>query len=151
MLYAVKIVEGELIDQVFAILNKCYRNMGHELYGSLFEDYKELNCAEEYLQGDEIMIFLTVYLYKKAIENYKVRSEVYGCESMVDFHKHLVTFLKVEHYSPHHITNISNTFKLATTKLLPKARNFPRVLKEYLLTGSYNETWGSVLLKIAIN
>lgn len=52
VLYAVKIVEGELIDQVFAILSKCYENLGFGLYSSLFEDYKELNCAEEYLQGD---------------------------------------------------------------------------------------------------
>ncbi len=70
---------------------------------------------------------------------------------MVDFHKHFLTFLKVEHYSPHHVTNISNTFRLATTKLLPHTRNFPRILKDYLLTGSYNETWGSVLLKTAID
>ncbi len=45
VLYAVKIVDGELIDQVFEILNKCYDNVGIDLYSSLFEDYKELNCA----------------------------------------------------------------------------------------------------------
>lgn len=33
---------------------------------------------------------------------------------------------------------------------MPHTKNFPRILKEYLLTGSYNEIWGSVLLKIAI-
>jgi hypothetical protein len=52
--------------------------MGMELYSSLFEDYKELNCAEEYLQGDEIMIFLTIYTYKKAIQNYKVSTQIFG-------------------------------------------------------------------------
>jgi hypothetical protein len=52
VLYAVKIVEGELIDQVLSILNKSYQSQGLDLYANLFEDYKELNCAEEYLQGD---------------------------------------------------------------------------------------------------
>ena len=80
---------------MLGILNKCYETVGVELYSSLFEDYKELNCAEEYLQGDEIMIFLTVYLYKKAIEKYKVSTKIFNSESMVDFHKHFVTFLKV--------------------------------------------------------
>jgi hypothetical protein len=70
---------------------------------------------------------------------------------MVDFHPHFINFLKVEHTSPHHIANIANTFKLSTTQLLPQGKNFPRILKEYLLTGCYNEVWGSVLLKIAIS
>lgn len=52
--------------------------MGIEIYSSLFEDYKELNCAEEYLQGDEIMIFLTMYLYKRAIKSYKVSARIFG-------------------------------------------------------------------------
>ena len=95
VLYAVKIVEGELIDQVLDILNKSYQSQAIDLYSNLFEDYKELNCAEEYLQGDEIMIFLTAYLYKKSIQNYKVSTLIFNSESMVDFHKHLVTFLKV--------------------------------------------------------
>ena len=37
------------------------------IFLSLFEDYKELECAEEYLQGDEIMLFFTIYIYKKAM------------------------------------------------------------------------------------
>lgn len=36
VLYAVKIVEGDLINQVLEILNKSYENMGIEIYSSLF-------------------------------------------------------------------------------------------------------------------
>lgn len=45
VLYAVKIVEGELMDEVLGILKKGYEQVGVDLYASLFEDYKELNCA----------------------------------------------------------------------------------------------------------
>jgi hypothetical protein len=35
------------------------------MFLALFLDYKDLYCTEEYLQGDEIMLFFTMYLYKK--------------------------------------------------------------------------------------
>lgn len=46
VLYAVKIVEGDLIDRLFAILERSYGAVGGEFCSRLFEDYKELNCAE---------------------------------------------------------------------------------------------------------
>lgn len=34
------------------------------LYTLLFEDFKEFNSAEEYLQGDEVMLFFTRFLFR---------------------------------------------------------------------------------------
>ena len=41
------------------------------------------------------MVFFTVYLYKKAIQKYSITTKLFGQESMLDFHKHFLTFLKV--------------------------------------------------------
>ena len=59
-------MSAELIDQIFRVLDERYylRNQAG-MFLALFEDYKDLYCAEEYLQGDEIMLFFTIYLYKK--------------------------------------------------------------------------------------
>ena len=66
VLYAIKIASNELIDQIFKVLDERYYNRNRAgMFLALFEDYKDLYCAEEYLQGDETMLFFTIYLYKK--------------------------------------------------------------------------------------
>ena len=68
ILYAIKITSPHLIDRIFEVLDQKYIMRNRQgIFLSLFEDYKELECAEEYLQGDEIMLFFTIYIYKKAM------------------------------------------------------------------------------------
>jgi hypothetical protein len=52
VLYACKICESSSLDPIFDLIEKSYGSDINVLYMMLFEDFKELNCAEEYLQGD---------------------------------------------------------------------------------------------------
>jgi hypothetical protein len=52
VLFAVKVADPELFDRILAILDRAYSRSSLELCLNLFEDYRELNCTEENLQGD---------------------------------------------------------------------------------------------------
>ena len=45
VLFAVKVADGDLLDNILDIIDKAYMKSSLELYVNLFEDYKELNCA----------------------------------------------------------------------------------------------------------
>jgi len=59
-------------------MDRAYSRSSLELYINLFEDYRELNCADESLQGDEIALFFTFYLYRRAIKQYNISVHAFG-------------------------------------------------------------------------
>ena len=78
MLYALKIASPELVYEIFDILDQKYYRNKSTLFLTLFDDYRDLSCEEEYLQGDEVMLFFTTYLYKKALNKCSTSLKVYG-------------------------------------------------------------------------
>jgi hypothetical protein len=78
VLFAVKVVDPDLFDKILDLIDKAYERSSLELCVNLFEDYRELNCTEENLQGDEISLFFTFYLYRKALKYNKVSVEAFG-------------------------------------------------------------------------
>lgn len=149
VLYCIKVADAQLIDRIFDVLDTAYCRDSHALYANLFEDYRELNCVEENLQGDEIALLFTFYLYKKAIKSYNVTIEALGVDHGPDLHVHFLNFLKTDIASPIHTRAIYDTLKLSMA-LLPHCNKLPKILKEYLMNGTYNEIWGSIILRLAI-
>jgi hypothetical protein len=68
------------LKPVFDLIERSYGDSIDVLYMLLFEDFKELNCAEEYLQGDEVMLFFTRFLMQIATRNCEVSFETFGVE-----------------------------------------------------------------------
>ena len=72
---------------------------------------------------------------------------------MIDSHQFLDYYerlLKADQPSKHHINMVSETLKLSLTVLDEPNSKLPMIIKEYLLMGSYNDQWGSILLKILL-
>jgi hypothetical protein len=54
------------------------------------------------LQGDEIALFFTFYLYRKALQGANVSVQAFGEPLPVRFHDHYLAFLKSDLASPLH-------------------------------------------------
>ena len=78
MLFAVKVADADVLEEIFKIFDEHSAKSSLDFYLHLFEDYKELNCNEENLQGDEITMFFTYYLYRRATEKNKPMVTVFG-------------------------------------------------------------------------
>ena len=63
-LFACKVCSNEQIESLFKLIESVYGNNIGILYTLLFEDFKEFNCSEQYLQGDEVMLLFTRFLYR---------------------------------------------------------------------------------------
>ena len=69
-------------------------------------------------------------------------------EKFLDYYERL---LKADQPSKHHVNMITETLKTSLSILDEPNSKLPMIIKEYLLTGSYNEQWGSILLKIILS
>lgn len=138
-----------MLEQIFVILDEHYNKSSLDLYVNLFEDYKELNCNEENLQGDEITIFFTYYLYRKAIQNNRPMITAFGEPKFDRMHSYFLYYLRADVFSQHYILGIIGTLSCALN-LLPHSKYLHKVMKDYLLFGTYCEGWGNILLKIAL-
>lgn len=54
------------------------------------------------MQGDEIALFFTFYLYRKALQRSQVSVEAFGEQLPSKFHDHYLSFLKSDLSSPLH-------------------------------------------------
>jgi hypothetical protein len=150
VLFAVKVADPELFDKILGILDRAYERSSLELCLNLFEDYRELNCTEENLQGDEISLFFTFYLYRKALQGTKVSIQAFGETLPHKFHDHYLAFLKSDLSSPLHTEGLYNTLKTAF-ELLPASKKLSKILTDYLVNGTYNEGWGLIVLRVALD
>lgn len=64
-------------------------------------------------------------------------------------HQYFLHFLRADVASQHYLVGIYNTLT-TSIKLLPKSKNLGKVMKDYLLHGVYNDGWGNILLRIAL-
>jgi hypothetical protein len=64
-------------------------------------------------------------------------------------HSYFLYFLRADVFSPYYIAGIQKTLTKAI-ELLPPSKYLPKVMKDYLLYGSYCEGWGNILLNIAL-
>lgn len=51
-------------------------------------------------------------------------------------HSYFLYFLRADVFSPHYIAGILNTLTKAI-ELLPRSKHLPKVMKDYLLYGTY--------------
>ena len=51
VLYAIKAANDQHIYRLFEIIDRSYGD-SVDFYACLFEDYKDLKCAEDFLEGD---------------------------------------------------------------------------------------------------
>ena len=100
------------------------------------------------------MLFFTIYLYKKARIRCNVGLEAFRklkgeeSEKYEDFYLKLI---KSDQPSKFHINMITNLLKTSIELLTNNRTNLNMIIKDYLKTGSYNDTWASILLKIAMH
>lgn len=113
VLFAVKVADPQLFDNILNLIDKAYESSSLELCVNLFEDYKELNCTEENLQGDEISLFFTFYLYRKALQKSKVSIDAFGEIMPENFHDHFLSFIKSDLESSLHTEGLYATLKTA--------------------------------------
>jgi hypothetical protein len=149
LLFAVKVADAEVLEQIFTILDEHYAKSSLDLYVNLFEDYKELNCNEENLQGDEITMFFTYYLYRRATQVNKPIVTVFSEPRSQTMHDYFLYFLRADVVSPYYVAGVASTLSSAI-QLLPASKHLHKVMKDYLLYGSYYEGWGNILLNIAL-
>jgi hypothetical protein len=50
---------------------------------------------------------------------------------------HYLNFLKADVNSSHHSAGLAETLKVSIS-LLPESKNLPKILKEYLMNGTFN-------------
>jgi hypothetical protein len=131
VLYACKVCEPAQLKPVFDLIERGYGDNIDILYMLLFEDFKELNCAEEYLQGDEVMLFFTRFLMQIATRYSQVTFETFGVERINNQllnNYHLL--LKSDQSSQYYNRMISEAFQLSIL-LLPECPKLPKIIIQY--------------------
>lgn len=150
MLYACKVCEPAQLKPVFDLIERSYGDTTETLYMLLFEDFKELNCAEEYLQGDEVMLFFTRFLMQIATRHCDITFETFGVDRpSAELLNNYYLLLKSDQSSEHYNRMISEAFALSVA-LLPECPRLPKIITQYLLKANFSHTWGMALLKIAV-
>lgn len=150
VLYACKVCEPAQLKPVFDLIERSYSSKIEVLYMLLFEDFKELNCAEEYLQGDEVMLFFTRFLMQIATRQCEVSVESFGVERVnLELLNNYQLLLKSDQSSEHYNRMISQAFALSVS-LLPECPQLPKIITQYLLKANLSHTWGMALLKIVV-
>lgn len=154
-MYALKVASTDLIEKVFDILDKKYYRNRSALFLTLFDDYRDLSCDEEYLQGDEVMILFTTYLYKKSLPKTDVELRAYGVETSPEHTKLFLSYyeqlIKADQSCKFHLNMIGETLKMSILMLEQPNCKLSMIMKDYLLTGSYNDQWGSIILKLVLD
>lgn len=95
-------------------------------------------------------MFFTSYLYRRAFKHRPPVVHIFGEPQHNHMHNFFLYFLRADVASPYLTAGISNTLQSAI-ELLPPSKHLQKVLKDYLLYGSYNEGWGNILLSIALS
>jgi hypothetical protein len=94
-------------------------------------------------------MFFTYYLYRRATEQNKPMVTVFGETKDSKMHDYFLYFLRADVASNYYQVGVSNTLNSAI-QLLPPSKYLHKVMKDYLLYGSYYEGWGNILLNIAL-
>lgn len=66
-----------------------------------------------------------------------------------NFHDHFLSFIKSDLESSLHTEGLYATLKTAFD-LLPESKKLSKILTDYLVNGTYNEGWGLMLLRVAL-